>query len=59
MDILETVIRMKADGITLNDISEELTYRDRTGDSQKWDDNLYDYSTDELEEIEISDAWNS
>lgn len=49
--IAEMIRKLKADGITLEEVAEELNYRDNANDS-KWDDNLFEYSTEELELIE-------
>lgn len=48
--------RLKAVGVNLTQISEELNYRDEAGKESRWDDDLYDYSTDDLEQIEL--AWH-
>ena len=37
--------------ITLQDVSNELDYRENSNDN-RWDDNLYEFSTDELNRIE-------
>jgi len=49
--IAEMIRKLKADGITLEEVAEELNYRDNANVS-KWDDNLFEYSTEELELIE-------
>lgn len=48
--------QMKVDGITLSDIYEELEYRDQAGDSNRWSDDLFEYSSSELEQI--ASWWN-
>ena len=55
-DILNMVMNLKSDGVTLSDIENELDYRESALDGMKWDDNLIDYSTWELRDIEQS--WN-
>lgn len=47
--------RLKEDGITLEQISEELSYREGAPDTT-WDDNLFEYTTSELEYVE--QHWN-
>lgn len=47
----EIIRQLKCDGITLEQIGEELDYRERS--SLNWDDALIKYSTEELEQIEI------
>ena len=49
--IAEMIRKLKADGITLEEVAEELNYRHNANDL-KWDDNLFEYSTEELELIE-------
>ena len=54
-DPLNIVWRFKNMGITLEQVSEELNYRDRNGiesGREGWDDDLIDYSTGELERVE-------
>ena len=51
-DAVEEIRTLKSCGITLNEISEELNYRDNASEGMRWDDNLYEYATGELEEIE-------
>ena len=52
----ETIIPdLKNAGVTLEQLSEELDYRDRNGITEAregWDDDLYLYSTEELEDAE-------
>ena len=46
---------LKNAGVTLEQLSEELYYRDRNGITEAregWDDDLYLYSTEELEDAE-------
>ena len=50
--VKEMILNLKADGIYLEDISKELDYRDNAIEGARWDDNLYDYSTEELDKIE-------
>ena len=45
------ITRMKADGITISEIYKELEYRDGAASDCRWDDNLFEYSDSELEEI--------
>ena len=50
---------LKNAGVTLDQLSEELDYRDRNGITEAregWDDDLYLYSTEELEDAE--ELWN-
>lgn len=47
----EMIHRLQRDGVHLTAISAELDYRDRANDLT-WDDNLYEYTTDELGDIE-------
>ena len=53
---METIIpNLKNAGVTLDQLSEELDYRDRNGITEAregWDDDLYFYSTEELEDAE-------
>ena len=53
---METIIpNLKNAGVTLDQLSEELDYRDRNGITEAregWDDDLYLYSTEELEDAE-------
>lgn len=57
---METIIpNLKNAGVTLDQLSEELDYRDRNGITKAregWDDDLYFYSTKELEGAE--ELWN-
>ena len=43
---------LKASKITLKQVAEEIDYRDKAGEGSRWDNDLYDYSTEELVEIE-------
>jgi len=54
---INDIARLKADGVTLEQISEELDYRGNAAEGSRWDDDLYEYSTEELTEIEI--AWET
>lgn len=54
-DVQTEMQRLKDAGVSIDDITEELNYRDRAGDATRWDDNLFEYSGDELSEIE--EAW--
>ena len=53
---MEVIIpELKEIGVTLEQLSEELNYRDRAGiieAREGWDDDLYFYSTEELEYAE-------
>lgn len=51
--VVDIIENLKREGVTLNDIHNELDYRDRASCENKWDDNLYEYSTEELQEIEV------
>jgi hypothetical protein len=54
MDFEQTakmIQNLRTDGITLTDITEELDYRDRAN-GNRWDDNLFEYSDEELADIE-------
>ena len=51
----ETIPELKTLGVTIAEISEELDYRERAGITeakQGWDDRMYFYSTEELEDAE-------
>ena len=51
----ETIPELKKLGVTIAEISEELDYRERAGIAeakQGWDDRMYFYSTEELEDAE-------
>ena len=47
--------RLKNARVRVEDISEELDYRDRAAEGMRWNDNLYRYSNDELQQMEA--AW--
>ena len=53
---METIIpELRSAGVTLEQLAEELEYRDRNGITEAregWDDELYFYSTEELEDAE-------
>ena len=52
----ETIPELKKQGVTITEISEELDYRERAGiveARQGWDDRMYFYSTEELEDAEV------
>ena len=49
--VKEMILALRQDGITLEAIEKELEYRDNASDS-KWDDNLFQYTTEELADIE-------
>ena len=57
---MESIIpNLKNAGVTLDQLSEELDCRDRNGITEArevWDDDLYFYSTEELEDAE--ELWN-
>lgn len=44
--------KLSADGVTLERIGEELNYRENASDGCRWDDDLHEYTTGELEQIE-------
>lgn len=52
-DLKENIEELKSSGVTLDRLSEELSYRENSGDN-RWDDDLYVYSTDELGFMEVS-----
>ena len=50
---------LKGMGVTLEQLTEELDYRDRAGITEAkegWDDDLYFYSTEEL--CDAEELWN-
>lgn len=49
--VKEMIQQLKEDGVTLNHIQNELDYRDNSG-GNKWNDNLYQYTDEELSCIE-------
>lgn len=42
----------------MQSVREELNYRDQAGSDSRWDDDLYEYTTEELQAIEISYEYN-
>ena len=50
----EIIENLKRDNVTLEQIEKELDYRSEAGKDSRWDDNLFEYSTDELESIEVN-----
>ena len=54
--LIKNMEQMKIDGVTLSEIYEELDYRDQADCNSRWNDNLYEYSTSELEQI--ASWWN-
>jgi len=52
MEYWAMVEKLKADGVTLKQIGKELNYRNNAAPGCRWDDNLYQYTTEELEQIE-------
>jgi hypothetical protein len=48
---LKDVTFLKDNNITVADIAEELNYRENSN-NLKWNDALYDFSTEELTELE-------
>lgn len=51
-EIFYTIERFIRNGIALADVGEELNYRENAAHEMRWDDNLYEYSTEELERVE-------
>ena len=49
---MEEIQKLINDGVTLEQISEELNYREMASADSAWDDDLYGYTTSELEEFE-------
>lgn len=49
-EVESTVKKLIQNGVTLKQISKELDFRENS--SMNWDDDLFEYSTEELEEIE-------
>jgi len=43
---------LRINDICLTDVENELDYRDQAASDMKWDDNLYEYTTEELADIE-------
>ena len=52
MDVQIEIDRLKNAGVRVEVISKELDYRDNAGDDARWDDNLFEYDSDELHQIE-------
>lgn len=52
-EMLDAIDRFICDGISLDDVAEELCYRKNAAADMKWNDYLYEYSTDELQAIEM------
>ena len=49
--VSEMIAALKCRNIILKQISKELDYRDQSIDG-RWDNDLYEYETEELQEIE-------
>jgi len=54
--VKEMIQQLKEDGVTLNHIQNELDYRENSSSDMKWDDNLYEYTTDEL--LSMEQTWH-
>lgn len=52
-EMLDAIDRFIRDEISLDDVGEELSYREEAAADMKWNDYLYEYSTDELQAIEL------
>lgn len=50
--VQDIITVLKHRNVTLQQVSDELDYRDQASEGSKWDDDLYEYETSELEEIE-------
>ena len=48
----EMIAILKYRNVTLEQISSELDYREQAGEYSRWDDDLLEYSTEELQEVE-------
>ena len=48
----EMIAVLKYHNVTLKQISKELDYRSQAAEDMKWDDDLYEYKTEELQEVE-------
>lgn len=46
------VERLRRDGVTIKQISDELNYREIASSDTRWDDDLCEYDTEELKDIE-------
>lgn len=49
---MKEIQKLIDDGVTLEQVSEELDYRDMAMEGSTWDDCLFEYSIEELEEVE-------
>lgn len=54
--VKEMIQQLKEDSVTLNHIQNELDYRENSSSDMKWDDNLYEYTTDEL--LSMEQTWH-
>lgn len=52
MNATDAIAMLRKDGITLTDIENELEYRDNAAEGMNWDDNLFEYTYEELADIE-------
>lgn len=50
--VQDMIAVLKYRNVTLQQISDELDYRDQSAEGSKLDDDLYEYEISELEEIE-------
>ena len=50
--VSEMIAVLKYRNVTLKQVSKELDYRSQATEDMKWDDDLYEYETEELQEIE-------
>ena len=44
----EMIAVLKYHNVTLRQVKKELDYRDQAASDMKWDDDLYEYETEEL-----------
>jgi hypothetical protein len=50
--VSEMIAVLKYNNVTLKQVSKELDYRDQADINSRWDDDLFEYETEELQEIE-------